>query len=1117
MVRTRSLTAYVASIVTSLFAVPAWAQVQADLTLGTLVNNSPTAACLGVCEVTGGTVRGRNVFHSLRQFSLPSTNSLDVAGFILEPTIQNVFVRVTGESISNLNGAIITLDAARLFQPANFFLLNPNGIVLGRNGRILVGGAFLASTADRLLFPEGTFSTHPVTPPLLTVSTPIGLGFTNPPQPIRSNGAILAFFDPNNASALFSGFALVGGDVVLDGGGINMADSRIELGGLRSPGTVGFTLNQAQIQLAFPATADLADVTIGNLSGQFGNPALLVSGEGFGAIALHGRNITIAGAANLPTQALLIAGIDSNRGAPARQAGAITLTATNQINIQNTAIGSNVNASGVGNSGRIEIQADSIRFAESLLNVGQGGSGNAGSVLIRARDTVLLDNGDIGSNLGTRTGVSASGRPGEVLIEGKTIAIQNESQLQSVVFSGATAIGTGRVTLRAQSNISFTGGSAILTDVSPFAVGNGSEIEVQGRSLTMTDSLFSSSSAGQGNAGSIRVQADESVRLTGSLISSDLGLTDQERQLQPGGELARGQVGAIAINAPSILLENGGFITAAVLSGTATQPGVVSLQGRDIAFLNDDVRATGIFTNVFPGATGTGSDIRIEASRLTTRRADITTSSAAIGNAGNITLNVNEQLTLTRGTVVSSNIGGNRNSTTRAVGAVGTIAISAGDAVIDSSQIQAGFFPNASGTPGIVRLNARNSVIINNQSLGREILSGIFTNGEDGSIGDGSDIQISARRLSLLGYATLEAGSNGRGNAGSINLQIDESIDLDGDVSISSRLGTTGIGGGGQVSIATPRLSLNNTAEINVSSAGQGSAGNLNILAGTLTLDNDASIQSNARQGDGGNIFLRGDRVLLLRRNSSIETAAGLDGAGGDGGNIFIDFPFVVSAPNENNDIIANAFEGRGGQITINARNIYWFQPRDRSQLTQLLGTTDPRLLNPRRLPTNDITAFSQNNPALSGQVILNTPDLDPSRGLSALPVNLVDPSQSISQACQPTNATSATSRFVVTGRGGLPASPEATLTNEQPLVDLVLPIGLGSQPVASPTATAPPMTPPVAAAAEAIVEAQTWTQASNGDVYLVAALPSSQLAPNLAPSACQSHLELLEVPGNRP
>ena len=165
---------------------PAQAQIQGDGTLNTQVNSTLTTPCAGNCNITNGTTRGGNLFHSFRQFSLPNG---DFANFITTPAIQTVIVRVTGVGqpfISNINGRIATTNAAvTLVNPANFFLLNPNGIVFGPNARVLVGGSFLATTADRMVFQDGTAFRTTDPSPLLTITAPIGLGFTGVPQSIR--------------------------------------------------------------------------------------------------------------------------------------------------------------------------------------------------------------------------------------------------------------------------------------------------------------------------------------------------------------------------------------------------------------------------------------------------------------------------------------------------------------------------------------------------------------------------------------------------------------------------------------------------------------------------------------------------------------------------------------------------------------------------------------------------------------------------------------------------------------------------------------------------------------------------------------------------------------------
>ena len=81
---------------------PAWGQVVPD---GTTPTPEP-GSCLTICVVTGGTIAGENLFHSFSQFSIPDGGLIR---FDHDPTVGNIFARVTGEGIvSNINGFIST-------------------------------------------------------------------------------------------------------------------------------------------------------------------------------------------------------------------------------------------------------------------------------------------------------------------------------------------------------------------------------------------------------------------------------------------------------------------------------------------------------------------------------------------------------------------------------------------------------------------------------------------------------------------------------------------------------------------------------------------------------------------------------------------------------------------------------------------------------------------------------------------------------------------------------------------------------------------------------------------------------------------------------------------------
>jgi filamentous hemagglutinin family protein len=90
----------------------AMAQVVPDKTLGTQVTQTGTGF-----EINNGTRSGNNLFHSFSQFSVPTGGS---AIFNNATDVQNIFSRVTGSQLSNIDGTLKTQGGV------NLFLMNPN-------------------------------------------------------------------------------------------------------------------------------------------------------------------------------------------------------------------------------------------------------------------------------------------------------------------------------------------------------------------------------------------------------------------------------------------------------------------------------------------------------------------------------------------------------------------------------------------------------------------------------------------------------------------------------------------------------------------------------------------------------------------------------------------------------------------------------------------------------------------------------------------------------------------------------------------------------------------------------------------------------------------------------
>jgi large exoprotein involved in heme utilization and adhesion len=349
---------------------------------------------------------------------------------------------------------------------------------------------------------------------------------------------------------------------------------------------------------------------------------------------------------------------------------------------------------------------------------------------------------------------------------------------------------------------------------------------------------------------------------------------------------------------------------------------------------------------------------------------------------------------------------------------------------------------SGSGNAGQIEITV-DSVSLSNSSISTAV--------NLGAVGQGGAIEIESQSLSLTNQSTLEARSRGEGNAGSIQVNIGDAV------------------------------TLSNQSQITVSKEGtQGEAGDIEVSAYSLSLDSGSKIIAETDSGEGGDISLLVQDLLVLRDGSRISTEAGTAQAGGDGGNIKIDAQFILAVPEENSDIIANAFEGRGGTINITTQGIFGIEFR--ANLT----------------PLSDITASS--TLGVDGEVEINRPDVDPSRGLAELPTDFVNAQGLIDRSCTPGGSAAQNSSFTVTGRGGLPSNPTDPLSDDTVWSDLRTFTPQAENLLSSATDVDPNQS-----STKQIVEAQGWIVNPNGNVILTAkAHSATQQSPWLMSPTCQ-------------
>lgn len=464
------------SLVGYCIAPPSLAQVSGDGSLSTTVNSPDSRNFV----IDGGDRAGNNLFHSFREFSVPTGGS---AYFNNATDVQNIFSRVTGGNASNIDGLL------RANGNANLFLLNPSGILFGRNARLNIGGSFVGTTANQVRFADGaTFSaTSPTTASLLTVSLPVGLQLGQNSGSIQVQGQGHTMLHPGGftrsttRNPQLAGLrvlpgetlALIGNTLRLEGGVLIAESGQIELGSISSgSGSIGLNTTLPTWDFRYGDGATRANI-------QLTNAAFLdASGAPGGTIHLYGQTTQIQN-----SSALLIQSQGSqNSGSIRVDTDRLELNGA-LLNLDQSVILSEKAGSGQG--ANIDVTARQILFRDGgeLVSMTFQPGNNAGNITVNATESILL-NGSSPLDPSRLTGILArsntqGGRGGNVTLTTPDLRLQESGAVGAQVFGGA-----GGCTLNITADqISLTGESArgssasVITSTT-FSGGNAGDITI---------------------------------------------------------------------------------------------------------------------------------------------------------------------------------------------------------------------------------------------------------------------------------------------------------------------------------------------------------------------------------------------------------------------------------------------------------------------------------------------------------------------------------------------------------------------------------------------------------------------------------------------------------------
>ncbi|MBD2453805.1 S-layer family protein [Nostoc sp. FACHB-87] len=681
---------------------PTLAQVKPDGTLKTHIDDSNPIEI----EIKNGTAVGNNLFHSFSQFSIPSNVSVF---FKTTSGIQNIFSRVTGNSISYIDG---TINAN-----ANLFLLNPAGIIFGKNARLSIAGSFIGTTANTITFADGKeFSTDIAQTPVLTMSVPVGLQLGTNAGAIQVQGQLQV---PTNQT-----LALVGSQINLTEARLRVPDGRVELWAVRNADIK--IDNQAGWQLTSIAnTPDWGTITLQTAS------SINTNGTNGGAINIRGRGLTLQDGSNI--QSSTSGG--QGKGIIVNTTDFVEILGASTSGRPRTSLGTSIGASSTGRAGDVVIKTGRLRITNgaSLQSTTRGNNSRTGDIYIHTTDIELIGTNTIPNrNMISSTDINtvSSGTNnigGNITIETNRLRTVDGGLISSDLFGGRlTATGkTGNIYIRATESFEIAGGtksqsslaSGVTTSVQPSGVGQAGNIDIETGRLTVSNGgSIRSTLAGNGTAGNITIQATD-VTISDPVIETFSGLVTGINTSV--GKNVVGLGGTIDLTAENLRLFNGGQITSST-QGQGNAGGInLQVKNLDVQGISQPLSNGQILPSSITASSTTNfaaGSVNIQADTVRVRdNAQITVSNIGTGDAGNLNLNA-RQIFLDNGASLRSEVNG---------GSQGNIQLQVDEVLLlrHGSKISA----NASGnsTGGNININApiivglENSDIIANAIQGR--------------------------------------------------------------------------------------------------------------------------------------------------------------------------------------------------------------------------------------------------------------------------------------------------------------------------------------------------------------------------------------------------------------
>ncbi|MBL8474160.1 MAG: filamentous hemagglutinin N-terminal domain-containing protein [Rhodocyclaceae bacterium] len=1036
---------------------------------GNVLRNGVNYQLIAIPESYGRRAGG-NVFQSFSRFDLGSG---DAALFTLAAAAQNLIARVTGGTVSSING-LLGIDPGSTGSAPNFYFINPAGVTFGDGAALDVPAAFHVSTADYLKFPDGRLYADTTNASTFSSAAPEAFGFLGAARATVNilDGAVLA--------SAGQAMDIVAGDVHMDNGVIASDGGDVRVVALGRPGArevaLGGAVGGAEGSLSM---SNFSVIEASSLSGNQGGNIEVSAGTA----ALEQSQITSsalegsdgdAGSVHVQIAGELVIADGSRIASDTYSwgnAGAVTVTA-GSLRIEGGSAGFaaiSSDSTDAGNAGpvTVTVSGDMQVLDRGKVSSDTYAGGAAGSVSVRA-GSLSIDGGDVGlsyissdslgfgdagavsvvvsgamsmSNTATVSSDTYSfGNAGSVTVSAGTLVMDTDAKVSSDARSDGDG---GVVDVAVTGDLIMTNRANITSNAQAF--GNAGNVLVRAGSLVLdAESHISSDSSGQGDAGTVDVRVDGALAVSGnSAISSN--------------DTSDGRAGNVSVRAGSLSLDGSNILSEATGAGDAGSI-YVEVAG-DMRLVAGSVVSSNTYS------VGTGGDVTVLAGSLTLdERSKISSDARGDGNAGSVSVQVDGAMSVLNGSQVSSDTysfgdagnvsvragslvvdgggtftyvssdavgggeagsvtvdvagamrvanGGSVSSDTYSIGNAGNVTVWAGSLEVDGGDSFAYISSDAlgGGNAGIVSAHADTAM---------SVLRGATVSSDTRSFGRAGDVYVSADTLSVSGAGSAissKAYSGSSGQTGTLGIAVRGSVALadGGTLSIANdaEVDDPSLLTPSVIGLRAPVVTLKN-ASITAASTGNVSASSIYLEVGQMLWLDPSSISTSANLGNGGAIVINAPNAVVVLDNSQITTS--VSGLSGNGGDIAIDAKGLVM---NTGFIQANtaAPDASGGNVGINVQMLV---PSGNSLF---VGGDTPFSFEPFQFGLNVIQAAAPTG--VSGQIDVTAPVLDISGSLTGLSVRAIDTGELGRSPCRP----GAGSSFVQGGRGGFPPSARGLL-----------------------------------------------------------------------------------------